>query len=68
MCLLPLNIWVFGGIIVDAAVCQIIAYNELTEAKKERSRDVMRQLIKYRNDINIKAKAIMEKEGLKFEE
>jgi hypothetical protein len=68
MCLLPLNIWVFGGIIVDAAVCQIIAYNELAEAKRERSRDVMRQLIKYRNDRIREAKAIMEKEGLKIEE
>jgi hypothetical protein len=68
MCLLPLNIWLFGGIIVDAAVCQIIIYNELTEAKRERSRDVMRQLIKYRNDRIREAKAIMEKEGLKFEE
>ena len=68
MCLLPLNIWVFGGIIVDAAVCQIIAYNELAEAKRERSRDIMRQWIKIQNDDIIKAKAIMEKEKLKFEE
>lgn len=68
MCLLPLNIWFFGGMIVDAAVCQIIAYNELAEAKRERSRDVIRQWIKIQNDDIIKAKAIMEKEELKIEE
>lgn len=68
MCLLPLNIWFFGGMIVDAAVCQIIAYNELAEAKRERSRDVMRQLIKYKNDRIRELNAIMEQEELKIEE
>lgn len=68
MCLLPLNIWFFGGMIVDAAVCQIIAYNELAEAKRERSRDVIRQLIKYKNDRIRELNAIMEKEELKIEE
>lgn len=68
MCLLPLNIWFFGGMIVDAAVCQIIAYNELAEAKRERSRDVIRQLIKYKNDRIRELNAIMEQEELKIEE